>query len=411
MNHSTSNPLLHLREAYVRLGLDAFARGIEQLSVWLQWSEKQSNWNQLDAREQQALEQVLLAIRKFKGDGGDCMVQLPLDPALQIDLLREWLCMIPTWNKMSFAQQRGEALVHKNKEFLNAFCTRRARDDWKRNCSVYAEALADCVHLTRDLMEELWHGDLAHHVVFQLVRAAPTELALLLAQQLPEASLVPLSARYTYERAMVCLLRTRCPQAVGVLKVRALPKHSLPLRCAWLLHIAAHFVTHGNSGGARVLRMLLQLSDEHGHELASDPARLLFLQRCLRIREDTPLQEAQLALAARAKTWGRKGFAHEPQLPAWLTQLTADSEKSLSIDETRTMSAHIPDQESFSGEDSRQEGDDTQEEARHEKIFQSKEINAFEVLVSWAPTAYWRISQSENNATVCFFLHLPRAER
>lgn len=411
---TSSSPLLDLRQAYVRMDLDPFARGIEQLSVWVQWNEKQENQNRLDGLEHRALQQVLSAARKLKGDGGDCTLQLPLAPASQIHLMREWQLLIPTLNKLPLAWQRSNDLVDKNKELVNACCTRRPRDAWKRSCSAYAEALAGCVRLAHDLMEKLWRGDLAHHVVLQLVLASPTELALRLAQQLPEARHVPTPARYTYERAAVCILRSRCPKAVRVLEARALPESALPLGSGWLLRVAGHFVTHDSGGGGRVLGLLLKLSDERGKELISKRAGLLLLQRCLRIREDSPLREAQLALAARAKRWGRDGYAHEPHLPAWLKHLqrAGEVEELRPTEDALCPSASVPQQESYGRrDDERPRNSDAPADAQDQRILLDSNGVAADAFVSWAPAAYWRISPNESSgaASVCFYLHLPRA--
>jgi len=426
MDFHESDPLAHLQTAYARLGLDSYATGIEKLSVWNEWSAHAARRHLLTESERLALDAIRAAWRKLKGDCGNCMMHVPLSPALQISLLREWYDQIHARMKLPFSQQRSSSLVELNKKIVNACCTGRARDAWKHTCAEYAKAFADCVYFTRQHMREIWKGDLAHHVVCQLVLSAPGELAVLLATCLPRAEAVAAAHRYTYERAVVCILRSHCTEAIELLKLRALPVCRLP-KSRWHLRVAGHFVTHGWAAGARVLRMLLELSDEDGRELVhTRPGRLL-LQRCLRPRGGPLLQTAQATLVCYTEKWGRPGFAHESTFPSWLRKLQLEEGRRTRAPEfpRSWASEAVPEHETHCGGSSdvtakEQEnaagslGTSCRKLTREESgppttILLSEKIQKADIVTSWAPTAYWSIVADDCHGGLLLSLHLPRS--
>lgn len=401
------NPLVDLGAAYDRLALDRFAVGIEKIDVWKQWHDAHGDQERaalLSTPELQALAQVLTAARKLKGNGGDCTTQLLLLPAQQLECLQEWKESILQWNELPFPRQRDPSLVSRNKEIVNACCTHRKRDEWKHTCLAYARLLAECVQVAQQNLSAIWKGDLAHHVVLQLVLASPNELALPLASELPVATGVRTEDRYTYERALVCILRSKFVPAVHVVKKQALPALALP-RCSWRLRLAGHFLTHGTSGGARVLRLLLQLSDSEGQQLLKLRAGLLFVQRCLRV-ECEDLKQPLLELRVRSQLWGDPERLHEPTRPAWLRRL----EDAASVPTPMMLcsaSPIVPDRESMSETESMPDNRGTGPETP--EVIQNLAPSLKPPVISWAPLAYWKIQATQSlDEGVCFFLHLPR---
>ena len=280
-----------LADAYARLSLDPAADGAERLMVWAAW---QGPYERLTASEQQALAEVRSELKRHRDDGGDCMEHIALVPARQLQLLRQWRACALHWSSLPVLLQRR--LMREGKEIVNACCLRRRRDDWKWHSRGYLQELALCVDLAERELSALWRSDINHRILLELVLAAPGRLAPLLQRSLPCLSDVLFEHRGVYERAVVCLLRTRHREALLALELKLMSRRFCEYS-EYELRILSHLVRMASPNAADVLRAVLELPALHQTARKGSGAR--FLKDCLLNVHGGALGELQARLAAR----------------------------------------------------------------------------------------------------------------
>ena len=285
--------LARLADAYARLGLDQAAYGSERIFVWAAW---RGSLELLSQSELDALGAVRHEAARRRGNGADCMEHIALKPARQVELLRAWHHSALHWNALALRQQREQELLRAGKELVNACCLRRHRDIWKRYSTDYLHALALCVRLAERHAAELWCGDLNHRIFFQLVLAAPRRLAPLLARLLPHLHQVSPALRDIYERAVVCLLRSRHRGALSLLESkvlgRAIDDYSYTER-----RLLGHLVRLASPGAAHVIAALAALPQAQLQRMLRKTSGARLLKDCLLQlhRGDLALHQARLA--------------------------------------------------------------------------------------------------------------------
>lgn len=308
--------LTTLDDAYARLGLDPVAAGSERLSVWEGWAKTHREAARaLPRHEADALVEALRRAREQKMDGGDCMEHVSLTPKKALYLLQGWRGSALAWNSLPRAEQQSKRMQRSGKAIVNACCLRRDLDAEKGQSRDFMSALAECVVFAERHLAELWTGDLNHRILFELVLSAPRVLAEPLARKLPAAVDVPAAAQHMYERAVVCLLRSRhagAAQRVGDLVLGE--AWSFETATAWRWRLAGHLVRYASAAGARVLLACLAMEPA---AMACRASGLRTLKDCLNMEatsEGLPmLVPLQLSLAARLaeSAWGRAAQRRE----------------------------------------------------------------------------------------------------
>jgi len=315
LHRARVDALTLLDDAYARLGLDPAAAGGERLSVWEGWAKTHREAvRALPRHEAAALADALRHARQQKMDGGDCMEHVRLTPDEALHLLKDWCENALAWNSLPRAEQRRKPMQSRGKAIVNACCLRRDLDAEKAQNYDFMSALAECVVFAERHLAELWTGDLNHRILFELVLSAPCVLAELLARQLPAAAHVPAAAQHIYERAVVCLLRSRhaeAAQRVGEVVLgeawnletanhddKAEEEHA-----AWRQRLAGHLVRFASAAGSRVLLACLAMEPAAMASLASRASGIRVLKDCLNLEATTEgmpmLVPLQLRLAAR----------------------------------------------------------------------------------------------------------------
>jgi len=309
--------LTALDDAYARLGLDPAAAGSERLHVWEAWAKTHRKAvRALPRHEANALAEALRHARQQKMDGGDCMEHVPLTLERALYLLQDWRDNALAWNSLPRAEQRSEPMQRTGKAIVNACCLRRGLDAEKAQCRDFMSALAENVVFAGRHLAELWTGDLNHRIFFELVLSAPHVLAEPLVRQLPAAALVPTTAQDIYERAVVCLLRSRHAEAAHRVGELVLGETwSFETASAWRQRLAGHLVRFASAAGSRVLLACLAMDPAAMASLTSRASGIRVLKDCLNMEataEGMPmLVPLQLRLAARLAelaqadaTWG-----------------------------------------------------------------------------------------------------------
>lgn len=222
-----SHALLLLEAAYERLGLDPFASTAEKPTIWEIVNKNKLALGLLSEEERDALAIVVRQKKTEKMNGGECFEPIRICPAEQIRIMTEWRTHILEWVSLPIAVQRSPSSQLMGKRAKNAFSSKRQRDAWKGRCAAWLQETEQCVSFASDHFDVLWRSDaICHHALHELVLAAPKTLTPRLAEVLPFANNVPggctrQSQQWAaFERAVVCVLRSRHSEACAMIASR-----------------------------------------------------------------------------------------------------------------------------------------------------------------------------------------------
>lgn len=287
-----SQALIFLETAYERLGLDRYASSAEKPAIWESAKRDLDITRLLSGPEQTALTRLAQQSRTVKMDGGECFEHITLLPVEQLRIMAEWRTNILEWVRLPGTAQRTPGMQLRGKKAKNAFCSRRPRDAWKASSAEWLQETKRCVRFAKDNIDLLWRSDaICHHPFHELVLSAPKTLAPKLAAVLPFADEVSCkrggggssSLWAAYERAVVCVLRSRHSDACAIIANRIF-YHGWELSVedtAARLRLASHAVRFAIPAGEIILRAWLEASPSslrrllrHSHGLCALKASL-----------------------------------------------------------------------------------------------------------------------------------------